>query len=459
MANYPNAPFTNGADFTTELADLAYHQVFDDQIQFLGHHERHKDDALSNDADAIKARVAKLTDGCKVEQGPAGLFIKYNAGTVQTLDDTDITIPSGILAVPDNTSNIFVFVDAVGSINVSTTANISRQLLARVNTAGGIITNITDLRDPAKLKVMPRANAIKTFGGNSVLDYNQTSGTATLEGEQRFRNFTLAAGATINVPSGFQLYCSGNVNIRGSIIVSPPINGGGKLFGFWRPATYVGSSGQGIGGGTGHNTAASPAYHYNLQPTGSGGGAGLLYIRAANPDDGITMGTTEGGNGGGLLLIEAAGSIRIEGSLYCEGGNGLAAAVSVPNADLYIINPGAGGGSGGLVNLRSLKEIITTATALISVKGGNGSPAFGQAIPHNPAGGGGGSGGYIVLHSPNNNTTLGTLNRSGGSAGANYTTGSPNVGGAVGGSYAGIGGGGNNAGGIGQFISITGLPV
>lgn len=458
--NFPNVPFVNGGDFTPELADLAYNQVFDDQTNLLGHHERIKDSSLTNDNDGIKARFARIEKALLVEQGPTGLFIKYGAGTLALPDGTEVVVPSGIIAVPDNTTNLFIYADATGIISASTNPTNIRRLLARVNTAGGIITSITDLRDRASLAVLPRGNAIRTFGGNSTEDYNQTSGTVTLEGEQRFRNFTLGAGATINVPSGLQIYCSGNVTISGSIVASPPINGGGRLFGFWRPATYVGSSGQGIGGGTGHNAAAASSYHYSLQPTGSGGGAGILYIRDANPDNGILMGSTQGGNGGGLVSIEAAGSIFIEGSIYCEGGNGVAALIDTPNASLYVINPGAGGGSGGLVSLRSLKSIITAATALISVKGGNGGPAYGQSMPHNPAGGGGGGGGYIVLHSPNNNTTLGTLNRAGGNAGANYTTGGVNIGGGAGGSYAGVGGGsGGNAGTVGQLIPLTGIPV
>ena len=56
----PNQPFVSGQVWSPEISTLAFNQVFDDQIEYLGHHPKIKDESLSDDPADIKARLAEL---------------------------------------------------------------------------------------------------------------------------------------------------------------------------------------------------------------------------------------------------------------------------------------------------------------------------------------------------------------------------------------------------------------
>ena len=128
--------------------------------------------------------------------------------------------------------------------------------------------------------------------------------------------------------------------------------------------TSSGNPLSGSGGGHGGNGGKSAALNTNgasydsiQQPTmlGSGGGAGYAGV---------------GGTGGGRITLVVRGTMRVDGSVTANGGNG--------------VNERSGGGSGGSIWL-SVTNL--TGTGVLSANGGAGEPAQG----------GGGGGGRISL--------------------------------------------------------------
>jgi hypothetical protein len=408
--------------------------------EFPGSLRRLRDDALSNDPTQLKPRFEKFENELRVTAGN-GLTINYVGGTVILPDSTSQTINAGTLAVPNN-STVIVHVTTTGTIAAAVNPPVTRLDLARVTTVAGAVTTISDLRP--RFRILPRADAIKVFGGSGDQGDYILDTTATLsESEYYYRNFTIEATGVLTIPASVRIYCSGDVTIRGTISIGTPILGGGGTGAVIASGTqdirvHISGSGQGLARGINGGSA----YNYTMSPVGSGGAGSFC----SGSNHNVSLG--EGGAGAGAIVIEAGGTIRVEAgaTLSARGGNATIGTVTSSTALNQLT--GAGGGSGGLILLKSLIAVIIQGT--LDVRGGNGSNAAFSGSDGSQGGGGGG-GGQIALIAPTVNTTSSTLQLLGGTAGTNL--GSSNfAGGGGGGGFGGRGGATAQNGSVGRLI-------
>jgi hypothetical protein len=312
---------------------------------------------------------------------------------------------------------------------------------------------LTDLR--SRFTVGPQSRAIRVYGGQAANDITITANT-TLGGRVPCRNFTVAAGVVISVPSGYlEIVASGTVSIAGTINVSSLIAGGFGFAGSVVGGYYFAESGRGPGGGGGHNSAALPAYSWAASPFGSGGASG--FGTAGAGATGI-IALSKGGFGGGSFVADAALGITISGAINCPGA--AATQGTITGGAGVIVLAGGGGGTGGSIRLGSLTSIVATASAQLNVQGGAGGT--GNALNYSPNtafGGGGGGGGWLICQAPIVNLTGSTVLLNGGNAGVNFGSGAAGVGGSIGGSFGGVGGSGPQMGGIGQQVIENYTPV
>ena len=287
----------------------------------------------------------------------------------------------------------------------------------------------------------------------------------SVDGVINCRNFTLNAGATLTVATGFlKIVASGTVTINGIINVTAPIGGGAAFTGgLSAPALLPSDSGKGFGGGAGTNGAGGRIYPYEASNFGSGGASGLFVV---NPTSGVAgsalVTSSRGGNGGGSLIVEAAGIISVAGAINCNGDNATIGAVgTVVAANVWVT--GGGGGSGGSIALRSLTQTIVTSAGILSVRGGNGANGLLTDTSSLSSGGGGGGGGRVFLASPATNTTGATITLTAGTVGSNTGSAASGINGSPGGGYGGAGGGAVGAvmasGSIGQLTLQSFITV
>jgi hypothetical protein len=288
---------------------------------------------------------------------------------------------------------------------------------------------------------------VRVFGGSNITDLTATQGQIFDKGVYYYRNFTVPAGVAITVDKSARFVCSGKVDIRGSIAVTPlPLGAPGFRTPLQEGFFTIGPRGSGIGNG-------GASYPYTLQGHGSGGGlgTGLAFNTTASA---ITFGS--GGAAGGSLTIEASEEITI----YSSASIGVTGGAAIANTDLTgaLDAGGAGGGSGGLILLSSLRSITAQPNSSLDLRGGNGAAATRLNTSRNAQGGAGGSGGVLLLSSPVNNLTGANILLNGGVKGAD--TGSPlnSSGGGYGGAFGGTQGIGQD-GGVGQMILRDFVPI
>lgn len=454
----PKTTFVNGSVVTSDFLNAINNPSFSGLAQD-GHFAKIKNSDLDTTAGQILPEWQTFRDALAVSAG-TGLSISYIGGSITLEDGSIVTISPGTLSVTANATS-FIFVDTTGTVVASISYPVRAIALARVVSGASTITSVVDLRP--RFVVRPRFNTVAVFGGIGAQgDYSLASGSASLEGDYYYRNFTLAAGATINVTKGFlYLKCSGDVVINGTINITPPISGGSRFGSGFFIQQYIPSQGQGIGGGTGPNATPPPGYHYAVSPVGSGGASGFVNIAAGAS---ISAYSSGGGNGGGCLIIEAAGTISIGGTIIANGGISANPSIISISSPTVAQMAGGGGGSGGLIFLKSTNSIVATAAATLSVQGGKGGNGYLFGTTAYAHGGGGGGGGYVVMVAPSINTTGATIQLSGGAAGtaagsATSNGGYGEVGGSNGASFAGIGGTYNNGGGMGQFVTRSFNPA
>lgn len=437
--------FVSGTLILAPFLNAINNPVFDGQ-DLDGHYPKIKNTDLDTTAGQILPEWQAFRDALAVSAG-TGLSVAYQAGSVTLEDGTIQAIAPSTISVPASATS-YVFVDTTGTVVASTIYPVRAVTLAKIITLANSISSITDLRP--RLVVRPRFNAIAVFGGIGAQgDYSLASGTATLNGDYSYRNFTLSTGATINVPTGYlYLKCSGNVEINGSINITAPTAGGSRLGSAYSAIIYFATQGQGSGGGKGPNDSNSPAYHFTISPVGSGGASGPVNVANASN---LSFFSSGGGNGGGALIIEAAGTITIGGTIVAKGVNAGGVVANTINSPASIQSAGGGGGSGGSIILKSLSSVVVSAAGTLSVIGGNGGNGYNFGNTNQSQGGGGGGGGYVVAVAPNINTTGASILLNGGSAGTTTGTTNPIAGGS-GGSFAGVGGASETAGGTGQFV-------
>ncbi|WP_124635585.1 hypothetical protein [Taibaiella sp. KBW10] len=241
----------------------------------------------------------------------------------------------------------------------------------------------------------------------------------------QYSSITINSGATLTVPSGIKIRCSGNVTINGTITVEPNLNtpkGTGGEKGIARNSAVYNDP-----------TAISMACRaavvnslINVPEVGGGSGAGAI------------TGNTNGGGGGGSLAIYAKGTITVaaSGIINANGAN----AVNLDAAN----SQGSGGGGGGLVVLLSKGAMSIAGT--INAKGGNGSDGI-WVSGSMRSGGGGGGGGIVCLVSTATPTVGGSIQLSGGTGGATTASGT---------GTGNLGGNGGASGGNGGSGGVTG---
>lgn len=457
MPLLPKVPFVSGSVYTPEVATEMTGITFDDQPQYYGHFNKILDVDLSDAPGALKARVASNDLNLKVTAG-AGLNAIYTSG-LAVYGIQSFTITGSSLALAASTTN-YIFVGIDGVVRATATQPpIVRSLLAVVTTNATGVVSVNDQRKGYKLEsIEPLASTVKNFGGRGDSGaFVGTNVTPALEdGEYYFTDFTVPTGVTITVSKLAKIYCTGNVNIAGTINVTTASLGGSPFIAGFNGSYYSGQGLVGSGAGSAGGEVPGSTYSYLLSPVGSGGSSGG-YIIVGN----YTVTTKQGGDGGGCVWIEAAGSITVTGNINANGIGGLDAGFLGNTTNGFVLGA-ASGGSGGLVLLRSLSSLVISG--VLSVRGGNGGVGLINANSWGAESGCGGGGGRIILSSPSINTTGSTLNLQGGLAGNNNASGATSV---VlngnGGSFGGVGGSASSAigqpGGIGLLTTRLVSPV
>lgn len=443
----PKTTFAPNQILTAAQMNAIANPVFDG-LDLDGHNPKIIDAWLSDAPGQIKPQWQAFRDALLVTSS-TGLTVQHTSAVVTLQDFTVATIAAGTLSLSNNATT-FIFISEAGAIAQGTLLPVRCIPVAKVTTASGVVTSIEDLRP--RFAILPQARSLRVFGGSgSQGAYTLNSGTDTLSGEYYFTDFTVAAGTTLTIRGAATIYCSGNVNIAGTVTVTPPVKGGqgyvGNLSG-----VLPNAPGFGMGGGNSVNAAPSETYSYLASPLGSGGAGGWVELQGS-----FSLRTPSGGNGGGNVIFEAAGTIQITGTVRANGDNGQGQASvtnlagGAPGSVTGSIS-GGGGGSGGLIWLRSLRSINASAAAVLSVVGGNGGTGFPNPPTQFTAGGGGG--GYLVAIAPTVNFTGATINLNGGTSG-----GTSGFGSVSGGSFGGAGGAPGQAGQAGQLVVRNVIPV
>jgi hypothetical protein len=261
----------------------------------------------------------------------------------------------------------------------------------------------------------PAPHFFDYFGDGSEPDPN-ASGTITLGGEHNYVNFTVQAGATVNIVEDFNNPPSSTllVRSRGTCTIAGTINGRGAA----NPVFTIG----GVGGGGGGNPSAgglaalgviSPSLDFN------GGAGGVLGSPGGAGQDGVPL-----ANQVKTFILDELPSV-VDSSGGMPGGAGASAANPF---DCHNAQPGNGGCAGaGLILV--CRETDFQATAVVDLRGQDGF----AGAPGPGAGGGGGGGGYFFsyaiayIHSPANSGTV-RLDGGVGGAGGDSTAGAGGMG-------------------------------
>lgn len=286
----------------------------------------------------------------------------------------------------------------------------------------------------------PGADGSLRIYGDSSAGALSVSGGVTWNSTEALGQYTdcsIAAGATLTVPTGTVLRCSGSFTNNGTITVATPYTsaqiGGIPAAGGQYPS-YLGSSAPGLGWG--RSAGSNGGYGSDAAMVSGGPGGFSLQTRfAANilrpgPIGGGSGGApvgSFGAAGGGTLTVLAQGALVNNGTIRADGSN--AGGVT-----------GAGGGGGGIIILASKVSVSNEAAGALEADGGAG----GDSDIYRGSGGGGG-GGLIHILAPTINV-VGSTSVLGGAAGSSATnvTNSPRSGGGGGGSMVGAGGAGGN---------------
>lgn len=333
------------------------------------------------------------------------------------------------------------------------------------------LSNISQLQGANGADGVDGANGSNGADGSLRIYGDASSGPLTVSSSAnlstlntQFTDITVDNGATLLVPSGTVLRCTGSFTNNGTILV-----------GNYAIGAFIGTSAA-TAGTTTQLAPASAGISPSIASQGAfGTSAGIL----AGGTSGIGMATffsltgytvlhpgPNGGGGGGAGFAGGGGGGGGTLSVLCAGAVTNNGTISAAGGDSTFFN-GSGGGGGGIVILASKTSAANSATGTIDVSGGDGGPSAA-----NTGAGGGGGGGVIVLMAPTTPTNAGTFTVSGGAAGANTAavTSSPRVGGAGGGSCYGAGGGGSQvttgnvssgsaAGQVGQSYLTTADPT
>jgi hypothetical protein len=316
---------------------------------------------------------------------------------------------------------------SVGSISSTSIANGSigsvdidaSQVQRRVGAGCGTGEAIRAIAADGSVSCIASGEGVpRVFGDGSRGPLNVSSGFVVLDSANlQFESITIAAGATLYVPSGAVVRVRGALTVDGLLVVTPGPPALALLGAHPAPANHFGHSAfgggettsgsgtvapvtasAGIGGREANYSGAFPA-QVALQPQFVGGGAG-------------GNGAGAGGDGGGFAALLAQGEVVIRGEVRADG--------RAPNA---VTGRGGGGGGGGLLILASRSAVQNTG--FIYAVGGNGAPAGSMStgngqVPAAWGAGGGGGGGLVHLIAPVINA--GRVVTTGGTGGATAAT-------------------------------------
>lgn len=248
-------------------------------------------------------------------------------------------------------------------------------------------------------KTSPRADVFYGDGADGPLTITTSQAFPSVGS---WTDVLVETGATVTVPAGTTIRCTGTFENRGTLVVLPGSPGGGEridapsgpidatklrapsLFETergdafaapCRPSVMTGapagqaSSGALGGFGLGTRVYQLPLSHYRI---GGGGGSGAL--------------GAIGGSGGGLLRVVARGLVTNTGTIQAAGAASTANRVGSAAA-------GCGGGAGGIVILASGSRVESTGTIDVRGANGGGPDLLG-------ASGGGGGGGLVIFAAP-----------------------------------------------------------
>lgn len=247
--------------------------------------------------------------------------------------------------------------------------------------------------------------SLRIYGDGSTGSLNLTSNATLNTVNTQYTNVTIAQGATLTVPSGTVIRCTGSFTNKGTIEVQTYAWGGMHGSVATGILTAQGSSAHpGIlpsvaGNGALGNTTT---YTYGgLAPFGlNNSGAQVRQILKPGPlgGGGGGAGGFLGGPGGGTLTVLCKGAITNQGMIKARGYS-------------QVFAFGDGGGGGGVVILASRTSVTHASNGIVDVQGGNGGDSYAGA-----AAGGGGGGGWTHFIAPVINSN-GVIFESGGSAG------------------------------------------
>lgn len=265
--------------------------------------------------------------------------------------------------------------------------------------------------------VPPAPHFFDYFGDGSEPDPN-ASGTTTLGGDHNYANFTVNAGARVNIVENFNNPPSSTLIVRspGTCTIAGTINGRGVA----NPVFTIG----GVGAGGGGNPSAgglealgvfSPSLDFN------GGAGGTLGNPGGAGQDGVPLASPIT-----TFIVDELGSV-VDSSGGMPGGAGAGAANPF---DCHNAEPGNGGCAGAGLIL-ACREIDFQATAVVDLRGQDGFA--GAAGSGAGGGGGGGGGGYFFsyaiayIHSPASSGAV-LLDGGAGGAGGDSTAGAGGTG-------------------------------
>lgn len=255
---------------------------------------------------------------------------------------------------------------------------------------------------------------LKVYGDGSAGSVSISGNIVYNSGNSQYQNFSVESGATLVVPSGTVIRCTGSFSNSGTIIATSSLRQHPKISENGRAAITLESGGNEAGGGQGGSAlpeGAARQIHraglsgggdgYKLESeAGSSGGGNIVILcqgQVTNAAGGVMRADGEdggelsrGGGAGGIIILASRAGVTNDGAIQARGGNG---AGLNPVDGTNTGYAAGGGGGGGIVHLMAP---VLTNDGTIDVSGGSGGPAGGAGsitAPFYLGGGGGGASG------------------------------------------------------------------
>lgn len=231
---------------------------------------------------------------------------------------------------------------------------------------------------------------LRIYGDGSAGAKTVTGNETFSDTNPQYTDLTINSGATLTVPSGTVIRCSGTFINSGTIDVE---------------------SSRAFPSSTGGDSSST---RFAMRPANPG----IAISAAGDAEYGNTSALREGGRGAVGLTETVARQIRYPGAVACPaGGRGspeVSAGGELSGGSLVVLsagqltnnglidadgnsalNEGGGGGAGGIIILASKTGVTNSASAVVTAAGKSGGASFASSAP-----GGGGSGGIVHFLAP-----------------------------------------------------------